>query len=244
MDEKPYDFDDAEDSEWGLEDWEMTYIRPLPDHNWRPLTAMQGAALAGEEAVAEKTIAVAGRIWPDYIFLKHLDSLNSPIHFAGWSGSTGILRLLSQVRQDGAMPDMNVLSGATWSARVFGDCNHQLKHVFRYINPSIVQFPKEVFIQCLRRDFGLDAADIAILRGHIGAAEYLITNFYDNDRTVKLASIANDEDHEFDTEFKWAVHPLHLACFMGMEKVVAAILEKGADVNTVSTQMEDTMPLM
>ncbi|KAK8109140.1 hypothetical protein PG984_014941 [Apiospora sp. TS-2023a] len=246
MEEKSYDSDDAEDSEWGLEHYEMTWLRPLSDPKWRPLTALQWAAVAGEEGVAEKTITVAGRIWPGYVFLKHLDSLNSPVHFAAWYGNTGILRLLSQVKHGGLMPDMNVVSGATWLARNISGDDHQVRDIFRYINPSIVQFPEEVFAHSMRKDFGLDAADIAILRGHVGTAEYLISNFYDNDRTVETAEtarIANDEDHE-DTEFEWAVHPLHLACFMGMEKVVTAILKKGADVNTASTQLEYTTPLM
>ncbi|KAK7960487.1 hypothetical protein PG988_011701 [Apiospora saccharicola] len=201
MEEKSYDSDDAEDSEWGFEHYEMTWLRPLSDPKWRPLTALQWAAVAGEEAVAEKTITVAGRIWPGYVFLKHLDSLNSPVHFAAWYGNTGILRLLSQVQHGGLMPDMNVLSGATCLAKILGDDDHQVRDIFRYINPSIVQFPEEVFAQSMRKDFGLDAADIAILRGHVETAEYLISNFYDNDRTVEAARIANDEDHD-DTEFE------------------------------------------
>ncbi|KAK7909198.1 hypothetical protein PG985_015076 [Apiospora marii] len=230
MEEKPYDSDDAEDVEFDLAYWEehveITWLRPLSAPKWRPLTALQWAAVAGAEAVAERTITVAERIWPDYIFLKHLDSLNSAIHFAAWYGNTGILKLLSQVRHGGVMPDMTALSGATWSANVPGTVDHQLRDVFRYINPSIAQFPEEFFIHCFRRDFGLDATVIAILRGHAGTAEYLINSFYDNERTVEIAKIANDEDHEQDTDtpLMWAVaRPNNVA-------IIECLLRHGADV--------------
>ena len=62
-----------------------------------------------------------------------------------------------------------------------------------------------------RRIFVLTAADIAILRGHVSAAEYLTECFYDNEKTIQHLRIANDEGHEADMEFQWAVHSLHLA---------------------------------
>ena len=39
------------------------------------------------------------------------------------------------------MPDMNILSGATWYATVNHGNFHRLSDIFRYISPSIVQFP-------------------------------------------------------------------------------------------------------
>ncbi|KAK8022666.1 hypothetical protein PG993_013433 [Apiospora rasikravindrae] len=222
-------------------EWERDELHCLSEPKWRPLTILQWAAVAGNEAAAEKAITMAGRVWPEYVFLKHPDSLNSALHFAAWYGNTGILRLLSQVRIDGKLPDMNSLAGVTFKVRRFTDSEHNICDVFRYINPSAGYFPEEVLVGGPTDGFRLTAASIAILRGHASTAEYLIDNFYDNDRIDEFDEEGQPRE---DLDFEPVAHPLHLACFLGMEKVVAAIIEKGADANKSSVDMEDSKPLM
>ncbi|KAK8076077.1 hypothetical protein PG994_003349 [Apiospora phragmitis] len=238
-------YDDPEDPE---DEVSLTKLKDdnnrlfhLPEPKWRPLTILQWAAVAGNEAAAEKAIIVAEREWPSYVFLKHLDSLNSALHFAAWYGNTGILRLLSQVRKDGVLPDMNILSGMTWEPRQ--GC------VFHQMNPSIGYFPDREFIMSHNDNdaFGLSAAGIAITRNHANTAEYLVDNFYDNDMIYDILydgdRIAPGDNYGY-ARVRRAMHPLHLACWMGMEKVVTAILEKGAHVDTISKQMAGSTPLM
>ncbi|KAK8091617.1 hypothetical protein PG997_001978 [Apiospora hydei] len=222
---------------------ERNFLHCLADPKWRPPTILQWAASSGHEEVAETSIIVAGRVWPEYVFLEHPDSLNSALHFAAWYGNLGVLRLLSQVRINDRLLNMNTLAGVTFNAEsnaksYSNRTDHGLCDVFQGINPSIGYFPKGPFTVSDRRDtFGINAAGLAILRGHTSAAEYLIDNFYGND-------ITEYGEPRTATGLRTPVDPLHLACFMGMENIVATILEKGADVNSHAHQMEDSTPLM
>ncbi|KAK7937347.1 uncharacterized protein PG986_014215 [Apiospora aurea] len=196
--------------------WERDELHCLTEPKWRPLTILQWAAVAGNEAVAENVTTVAGRVWPEDVFLKHLDSLNSALHFAAWYGNAGILKLLSQVRINGQLPDMNSLAGITFKVRLTSDSQHHVYDVFRYINPSMGCFPQGGTGGWTDRSFSPECSE------HCDPPRRLRT----------------------DLDFDPVVHPLHLACFMGMEKVVAAILAKGADSNNKADNLEGSMPLM
>ena len=117
------------------------------------------------------------------------------------------------------------------------------------INPFVGYLPDECFVKSCRQDCGLSPAGIAILRGHTGTAQYLIDEFYDNDRVVyDNDTMTNRNRHRsgflLERKYEPTINPLHLACFMGMEKVVISILEKGAYVDSVSVQLKGSTPLM
>ncbi|KAK8091615.1 hypothetical protein PG997_001976 [Apiospora hydei] len=187
---------------------------------WKSLNILQWACSAGKVATAAKMIDMAERIWPEYCEYAHYESLHSPIHFASWYGHTEILRLFDR-GDDQAMRER---SGFICSPQ------RGLDEVLRHINPALGgDVPYGYGIQHTGRPFGLNALGIAILRGHEDAAEYL-TQFHDEETIDKI---------QIDWLYDWkltipyidpVIHPLHLACYMGMEREVKALFEQGADV--------------
>ncbi|KAK8022673.1 hypothetical protein PG993_013440 [Apiospora rasikravindrae] len=120
-----------------------------------------------------------------------------------------------------------------------------LGKVFQQINPAIGnEVPFGYYTNCMERPFTLNPLDISILRGHREAAEYL-ASFYDDTRIDDLS--IDEQTGRLVSIKDWdpIVHPLHLACYMGMTEVVKIIVDKGgADVNTVSAPLAFATPLM
>ncbi|KAK7990566.1 hypothetical protein PG990_014846 [Apiospora arundinis] len=227
------------------DDMELYYNRSLSAPRWRPLTIIQWAAATGAVATAEKAIKVAKRIWPKYIIHRHIDSGNCAIHFAAWYGNTDILRLVAEAHKDNPGTTMNMVSGLLFDADYERDdlCNvyYLLSEIFHEINPSPGYIPSEIAIRPNLHPFSLTAIGIAILRGHEEMAKYLVDAFYDDKRIVEFDEIGLPRT---DTDFKPSLHPLHLACFMGMHELVTSILDKGADVNAKFMQPYNSTPLM
>ncbi|KAK7937355.1 uncharacterized protein PG986_014223 [Apiospora aurea] len=65
---------------------------------------------------------------------------------------------------------------------------------------------------------------------HREAAEYL-TQFHDESAIEEIRVDYIEDWKLVDPNFDLIVHPLHLACYMGMQQVVKALIDLGADVN-------------
>ncbi|KAK7937344.1 uncharacterized protein PG986_014212 [Apiospora aurea] len=228
-----YDTDDEEENE----NAGPSAVAEEPPR-WKGLSMLQWACSVGNTAVAQKVLDVAERVWKEYIDYHHNDSLHSAIHFAAWYGRTNILRVFETIPGSNKLL-MNWISGFRCIAP------RDLGKVFGQINPDIGnEVPFGYSTNYMQRPFTLNPLGIAILRGHREAAEYLV-RFYDD---TAVDDLTNDEQTGMPRRVKVfdpIVHPLHLACYMGMTDVVKAIVDKGgADVNTISAPLAFATALM
>ncbi|KAK8015997.1 hypothetical protein PG991_008885 [Apiospora marii] len=189
-------------------------VRP----GWSSLNILQWACSAGKVALVEKMFKAAEGIWPLYLEYPHQMSLHAPIHFAAWYGHTDVLRLFDT----GDEYLMTMRSD-------FRCCrDRSLDQVFSHINPALRgRIPYGFSTVHKDRHFGLNPLGIAILRGHHEAAEYLAT-FHDESIVDEIRVDIVEDWKLVNPAFNPVVHPLHLASFMGMERVVKTIIDRGA----------------
>ncbi|EMR61897.1 putative ankyrin repeat domain protein [Eutypa lata UCREL1] len=198
----------------------------------RQLTILQWAALTGMVVTADKAIKVAKYTWSGYMDFPNPVILHAPVHLAAMYGHTEVLRLLAT---NGCA--INAVSGYKCMPP------RALREVFRHINPRLRFIPIGYDILDPDYPFALNALGLAILRGHLDAAIFL-ADYYDDayvdhsDRQRVRNQDGSRPKHDY------VVPPLHLAAFMGMVEVVKILLEKGADVNCTSPQIQDSSPLM
>ncbi|KAM0820956.1 putative ankyrin repeat domain protein [Seiridium cardinale] len=196
------------------------------------LTALQWAAITGNIKTARRVIRVAGRVWPGYIDFENPLNLQKAVHLAAMYGQTEIARLL-----ENSGCNINGVSGYMCLAR------RSLREVLHHINPRLGHIPIGYDLDNFSRSFVLNALGFAILRGHEATADYL-AEFYDDSQTGDLLPdrVYNINTTEF--KFEYIMPPLHLAAFMGMTKIVKKLLEKGANVNTICSQIQSSTSLM
>lgn len=198
----------------------------------RQLTILQWAALTGTVVTADKAIKVAKYTWSGYMDFPNPIILHAPVHLAAMYGHTEVLRLLAT---NGCA--INAVSGYKCMPP------RALREVFRHINPRLRFIPLGYDILDPDYPFALNALGLAILRGHLDASIFL-ADYYDDayvdhsDRQRVRNQDGSRPKHDY------VVPPLHLAAFMGMVEVVKILLEKGADVNCTSPQIQDSSPLM
>ncbi|KAK8076072.1 hypothetical protein PG994_003344 [Apiospora phragmitis] len=167
--------------------------------------------------------------WP------HSRSLHSSHHFAALYGHTAVLQLFESYDAEEGTDLIKMLS---MNSNFKGLPEQNLGDALRRINPDIDTFVPSGY---MLRPFVLNGLGIAILRGHAEAAEYL-AQFHDESRIDELEF---DEDGWLKApDFTAITHPLHLACFMGMERVVKILLDKGADVSAICAPVQWSTPLM
>ncbi|KAK8109147.1 hypothetical protein PG984_014948 [Apiospora sp. TS-2023a] len=211
---------------------------------------LQWACCVGNVAMVEKACLAAQRSWDGYPTWPHSQSLHSSIHFAAWYGHTDVLRLFEDDELDDGVPFLNLISDFRGLPR------QRLGDALRHINPAIVDRATGYLRssdlnlnqggwvhadESMDRTFVLNSLGIAVLRGHAETAEYL-AQFHDESR---IDDLQFDEDGQLmQPDFDPITHPLHLACFMGMEGVVKILLDKGADVNAICAPVQWSTPLM
>lgn len=203
---------------------------------WKSLSILQWACCVGNVAMVEKACLASDRSWGPYTTWPHEQSLHSSVHFAAWYGRTNVLRLFEDHVIDGEGALLNMISNFKGIPRQY------LDSALRHINPAIeTHAPGGYMLMTMERPFTLNPLGIAILRGHAETAEYL-AQFHDESRIDDLSF--NEDGYLMRAKFKPATHPLHLACFMGMEGVVKILLEKGADVNAICAPVQWSTALM
>ncbi|KAK7960477.1 hypothetical protein PG988_011691 [Apiospora saccharicola] len=182
---------------------------------WKSLSILQWACCVGNVAMVDKACLAAQRSWDEYPAWPHSQSLHSSIHFAAWYGHTDVLRLFEDDELDDGAP---------------------------FFEPPIADRAQGGYmLMSMDRTFVLNSLGIAVLRGHTETAEYL-AQFHNESRVDDLKF---DEDGQLmQPDFDPITHPLHLACFMGMEGVVKILLDKGADVNAICAPVQWSTPVM
>ncbi|KAK6083672.1 methyltransferase [Seiridium cupressi] len=179
-------------------------------------TLLHWAALAGRTDILQKAISAANLIWQPYLNYQHTKCGHAAVHFAAHYGRFGVVKMLETERA----VDVGATSGWICPAP------QRLSSILERLTPGQFQIPPDCLLQSSDFPFKLDGLGLAILKGHRDIALHL-TRYYDEKRI--------EEEKVFS--------PLHLAAFVGMHEVVAAILHKGADVNSKCKHVVDSTAL-
>ncbi|CAJ2508859.1 Uu.00g138850.m01.CDS01 [Anthostomella pinea] len=144
-------------------------------------TILQLAAVYGMTSTATKVVEVAKHVSMEYLDLQNPINLHGSVHLAAMYGHTEILRFL---KDSGC--DMQAVSGYPCMAM------RHLRNVLQHINPDIVYIHDGLYLFDPRRPFALNALGLAILRGHVQPARFLVELYGDS----KVGSLDDDYDTE------------------------------------------------
>ncbi|KAI1867242.1 uncharacterized protein JN550_007294 [Neoarthrinium moseri] len=181
-------------------------------------TLLHWAAVAGRAATLDKALAAARLVWPPYVDYQHARCGHAASHFAAHYGRLGAVQRLAGLGT--AVCDVAAPSGWVCPAP------QRLASILERLLPGRFRVPPDCLVHSREFPFRIDALGLAILKGHEAVAWYLMRH-YEERRAVEEKIIS----------------PLHLAAFVGMPKIVEAILAKGTDVNFRCRHVEDSTPL-